>query len=143
LTVDCASERVSIKSVSLTADLTLAAPYASSPTLLVGQRERSLYLLTAQNVDYIESQGNYVRLHCGDVKYTSRDSIKRLAIILAGSGFVRIEHSLLLNVRAIVHAQRVGRGAYRFTLHSGVSLRSGARYRSSIVRVIPSAQPRQ
>jgi len=129
--------------VSLTADLTLTASYTSSPTLLVGERERSLYLLTAQNVDYIESQGNHVRLHCGGIEYISRDSIKRLAIILAARGFVRIERSLLLNIRAIDCAQRVGRGAYRFTLHSGVSLRSGARYRDGIVRVIPSAHARE
>ena len=77
--------------MSLTADLTLAASNTSSPTLLVGERERSLYLLTAQNVDYIESQGNYVRLHCGNVEYVSRDSIKRLAIILAAICFVSIE----------------------------------------------------
>jgi len=122
--------------------MTTATPRAVTPQLIVGERERRLYVLAPENIEYIESQGNYVKLHDGDGDYISRDSIKRLTATLAGRGFVRIERSLLLNVRAIVYAQRAGRGTYRFTLQSGVSLRSGARYRSGILRAIPFAQDR-
>ena len=48
--------------------------------------------------------------------------MKRLAGELAALGFIRIERSLLLNVRSILYAQRVGRGTYAFTLSSGSGL---------------------
>ena len=110
-------------------------------TLLVGEREHRLYVLTPDNVEYIEAQGNYVKLHASGADYISRDSVKRLAITLADRGFLRIERSLIVNVRAIAYAQRAGQGTYIFTLHSGTSLRSGARYRGAILQVIPLLQP--
>jgi DNA-binding LytR/AlgR family response regulator len=110
-----------------------------APAVLVGERERRLYILSPENLEYIESQGNYVRLHGGGIDYISRDSIKRLEYALADQGFLRIERSLIVNIRAIVYAQRAGRGRYLFMLHSGVSIRSGAGYRSGILRALPLA----
>lgn len=129
-----------------------AEPYAAgipSPSLgttppltfLVGEREHRLYVLTPETVEYIEAQGNYVRLHASGADYISRASIKGLEYSLADRGFLRIERSLIVNVRAIAYAQRAGQSTYSFTLHSGASLRSGKRYRSRILRVIPLLQP--
>ena len=119
-----------------------AAPQETPPpTLLVGEREHRLYVLSPRNVEYIQAQGNYVKLHASGADYISRDSIKHLENSLAEQGFLRIERSLIVNVRAITYAQRAGQGTYIFTLHSGDSLRSGARYRRGILRVIPLTQP--
>ena len=63
--------------------------------------------------------------------------MKRLADELAALGFIRIERSLLLNVRSILYAQRVGRGTYAFTLSSGSCLYSGATFRHEILRALP------
>src|SRR5690349_3993938 len=114
---------------SYAADILSVPQRAPPPTLLVGEREHRLYVLTPENVEYIEAQGNYVKFHADRADYISRDSIKRLAITLADRGFLRIERSLIVNVRAIAYAQRTGQGTYLFSLHSGASLRSGARYR--------------
>jgi two-component system LytT family response regulator len=111
------------------------------PTLLVGEREHRLYILTPENLEYIEAHGNYVKLHASGAEYISRNSIKHLEYTLADRGFVRIERSLIVNVRAIAFAQRAGQSTYAFTLHSGASLRSGKRYRAAILRVIPLLQP--
>lgn len=118
-----------------------SAPPGTLLTLLVGEREHRLYVLTPENVEYIEAQGNYVKLHASGADYISRDTINRLAITLADRGFLRIERSLIVNVRAIAYAQRAGQGTYLFILRSGASLRSGKRYRAEILRVIPLAQP--
>jgi len=111
------------------------------PTVLVGEREHRLYVLNPANVEYIQAQGNYVKLYTSDADYISRDSIKRLDCALADQGFLRIERSLMVNIGAIAYVQRAGQSAYLFTLHSGASLRSGARYRRAILRVIPLTQP--
>jgi two-component system LytT family response regulator len=126
---------------SYAAGIPLALQETPPPTLLVGEREHRLYVLTPENVEYIEAQGNYVKLHASGADYISRSSIKHLEYSLADRGFLRIERSLIVNVRAIAYAQRAGQGTYSFTLHSGASLRSGARYRRGILRVIPLLQP--
>jgi DNA-binding LytR/AlgR family response regulator len=108
--------------------------------LLVGERAGRLYVFEPGKIEYIESHGNYVKYHAESVEYISRDSIKRLAETLTGSGFLRIERSLLINVRSIVYAQRAGCGTFQFTLASGACLRSGPTFRGEILRVLPLAR---
>jgi two-component system LytT family response regulator len=102
--------------------------------LLVGERSRAMYILKMEDIDYVQSHGNYVKLHVGQEEYLSRDSIKRLAQVMSLQGFVRVERSLLVNLRAVQHAQRLRRGTYALMLTSGSRLRSGALYRESLLR---------
>ena len=109
------------------------------PTLLVGERERRLYPLDAEKVDYIESDGNYVSIRSGNAAYISRDTIKRLAAELAHLGFIRIERSLLVNIRSVLYAETVGRGRFAFTLTCGACVQSSASYRGAILQALPLA----
>lgn len=116
---------------------TLGENGASRPLFLVGEREHRLYPLDPLAIDYVRAAGNYVTFHLAGVEYIARESIKRLAAVLAPTGFVRIERSLLLNVRAIAYAQPVGHGSFAFTLASGVRLHSGHAYRDTILAALP------
>jgi two-component system LytT family response regulator len=116
------------------------APGASGvgqPLFLVGEREHRLYPLDPLEIDYVQSAGNYVTYHKGGVGYIARESIKRLDTVLAPAGFVRIERSLLLNVRAIAYAQPIGHGTFVFTLTTGARLHSGHAYRDTILAALP------
>ena len=110
------------------------------PRLLVGEREHRLYPLDPDKIDYIESAGNYVKFCVGRTEYISRDTVKRLALALSDRGFVRIERSLLVNVRAVLYVEPAGRGSFAFTLGSGACLYSSPTYRDAILRVLPLAQ---
>ena len=107
------------------------------PPLLVGERLRRLYPLNIERVDYIEADGNYVTIRVGNDEYLSRNSIKRLAAELAEFDFVRIDRSILLNMRAVYFAEPIGHGMLAFTLSSGACLHSSKRYREEIMRVLP------
>jgi len=107
------------------------------PLFLVGEREHRLYPLDPFEIDYVQSAGNYVTYHLGGVDYIARESIKRLDALLAPVGFVRIERSLLLNVRAIAYAQPIGHGTFVFTLATGARLHSGHAYRDTILAALP------
>jgi len=114
------------------------AAAAPSPfKLLIGEREHRLYPMNPETVDYIESDGNYVTIRSGNANYISRDTIKRLSADLAHVGFIRIERSLLVNIRAIEYVETVGRGMFAFTLSSGPVLHSSSSYRDSILRMLP------
>jgi DNA-binding LytR/AlgR family response regulator len=110
-----------------------------TPTLLVGEREHRLYPLDPEKIDFIESDGNYVSIRSGNAAYVRRDSIKRLAVELAHLGFIRIERSLLVNIRAVLYAETAGRGRFAFTLVCGACVHSSATYRDAILRAVPLA----
>ncbi|HYB65139.1 MAG TPA: LytTR family DNA-binding domain-containing protein [Steroidobacteraceae bacterium] len=110
---------------------------AARPLFLVGEREHRLYPLDPFAIDYVESAGNYVTYHLAGVEYICRESIKRLEAVLAPAGFVRIERSLLLNVRAVAYAQPLGHGSFVFTLSTGARLHSGPAYRDTILAALP------
>lgn len=99
-----------------------------------------MYVLRMEDIDYVQSHGNYVKLHVGREEYLSRDSIKRLAEVMAAQGFIRVERSLLVNLRAVQHARRMPRGSYALTLASGSQLRSGACYRDRLLRGLSELQ---
>jgi two-component system LytT family response regulator len=104
---------------------------------LVGERQHRLYPLEVEKIDYIEAHGNYVTMRSGACDYIRRDSIKRLAVYLADRGFMRIERSLLLNVRAVAYAQVANHGTFAFTLSSGACIQSSTSYRDAILNVLP------
>jgi DNA-binding LytR/AlgR family response regulator len=111
--------------------------HAARPLFLVGEREHRLYPLDPFAIDYVESAGNYVTYHLAGVEYICRESIKRLEAVLAPAGFVRIERSLLINVRAVAYAQPLGHGSFVFTLSTGARLHSGPAYRDTILAALP------
>jgi two-component system, LytTR family, response regulator len=110
---------------------------AARPLFLVGEREHRLYPLDPCQIDYVEAAGNYVTYHLAGVGYIARESLKQLEVVLAPAGFLRIQRSLLLNVRAIAYAQSVGHGSFAFTLASGTRLHSGDAYRDTILAALP------
>jgi DNA-binding LytR/AlgR family response regulator len=73
-------------------------------------------MLRPDQIELIESHGNYVELHKGDMQYISRHSLQWPAVGLAASGFARIKHSLLVDVLAI--SLRAARGTRHIHLHA-------------------------
>jgi two-component system, LytTR family, response regulator len=112
----------------------------TSPQMIVGERGRRLYPLNVEKVSYIQSEHNYVRIHAGHEEYISRDTLKRLALVLESAGFVRIERSLLLNIRAVEFAERMDYGVFAFTLTNGSRLESTSSYRADILRALRHGQ---
>jgi len=106
----------------------------AAPKFIVGERERRLYPLYPDKIEFIEAAGNYVNIHANHVQYIARDTVKNLAIELADYDFIRIERSLLMNMRAVVYVERVGGGTYAFTLSCGARLLSSITYRGDVVR---------
>jgi two-component system, LytTR family, response regulator len=107
------------------------------PKILVGERQHRLYPLDVEKIEYIEADGNYVTIRAANQEYISRDTIKRLSAELASFGFVRIDRSILLNIRAVHFAEPVGHGTLAFTLSSGTCLHSSKTYRDAILDVLP------
>jgi two-component system LytT family response regulator len=96
---------------------------------LVGERTGRLYFFSPLDIDYIEADSNYVRIHIGSERYINRDSLTRLSSLLANLGFVRISRAVLLNLQRVSFAQREGRGVLAFVLASGARVVSSTGFR--------------
>ncbi|MBS0422433.1 MAG: LytTR family transcriptional regulator [Proteobacteria bacterium] len=107
---------------------------------IIGEKSRRLYFIDVKNIDYVESEANYVALHVEDERYLARNTMKHLAVALGPMGFVRIERSLLINLRRVAFAERIDRGAFAFTLRNGRRLISSNSYRKGILEEIRRGQ---
>jgi two-component system, LytTR family, response regulator len=108
----------------------LAAPNSkrrNSPSRLMAENSHRLYFLAVEEVDYIESCGNYVLIHVGKQKYLRRDTLKRLASELCEVGFEWIRRSTLINLARVAFAEKLEHGALAFTLTCGTRLVSKTR----------------
>lgn len=121
---------------TLRAALAASSPGRSRGLQIIGEKVHRLYFIVVDNVDYIESDGNYVTINVGDQRYISRATLKHLVQLLGPAGFVRIERDLLLNLRRVAFAERRGRGEFSFTLRTGQELVSGRAYRRTILDAV-------
>jgi two-component system LytT family response regulator len=96
---------------------------------LVGERAGRIYFFSPSEIDYIEADSNYVKIHVGSERYINRDSLTRLSALLENIGFVRISRAVLLNLQRVSFAEREGPGVLAFVLDSGARVVSSTGFR--------------
>jgi two-component system, LytTR family, response regulator len=111
----------------LPSDWSANTKHRRAPARLMAENSHRLYFLSVEDVDYIESCGNYVLIHVGEQKYLRRDTIKRLASELRDAGFEWIRRSMLINLARVAFAEKLGHGTLAFTLSCGTRLVSKTR----------------
>jgi two-component system, LytTR family, response regulator len=99
--------------------------------LVVPSGHRSVFIRTDQ-VDWIEAERNYVRLHVGDRGYLLRENLSRIASALDPTKFFRIHRSTIVNIERIQAVESLTRGEYVVLLHDGTKLASGRNYRGNL-----------
>jgi len=107
--------------------------YASR--LLVKDDGRMFFVKVA-DVDWIEADRNYVRLHVGAITHTLRDRISRLEETLDPRVFARIHRSTIVNLNRIQEMQPWFSGDYVVLLQNGARLRLSRHYREQVERQI-------
>jgi two-component system LytT family response regulator len=79
-----------------------AGAMTTLPGLRIAARDRGrVLLLDANEVDWIEADGDYVRFHAGDRVLLVRDTLKTIESRLPPEKFVRIHRSTIVNVTAV------------------------------------------
>lgn len=86
-----ALEIVRIKSDDYEADL---------QDLMVREQEFNVQINVA-DIDFIESDGNYLKIHCGTKIYRYRSTIRQLYDTLPGKIFVQVHRAFMVNVLKI------------------------------------------
>ncbi len=93
----------------------------------VKKRDRTI-IVPVREVDWIEAEGKYVRLHVKEQSYLVRDAINAVEERLDGRLFVRIHRSTIVNLRRVAEV----RDATTVVLHDGTQLTMSRRFRSRV-----------
>lgn len=83
---------------------------------------KRVFFLKAEEIDWIEAEGNSVRLHSGKESHILRTSISTLESELDPDKFVRIHRSTIVNVDRIRWLEPSMHGNYRVILMDGTQL---------------------
>ncbi len=103
--------------------------------LTVSTRGRILFVEVA-DIDWIEAEGNYARLHVSRKIYDVRETLQSLMEKLDPRDFVRIHRSTIVNQRRIREVQPWFRGSHIVVLESGEELRMSRYQREAVERLL-------
>jgi two-component system LytT family response regulator len=108
-----------------------ASPEAPLSRLLVRERGRAFFV-RVEEVDWLEAQGNYVRVHVGRASHRLRTSIGALEPQLDARAFRRINRSQIVALDRVRELQPWFHGDGVVILTSGARLRLSRRYRDRV-----------
>jgi two-component system LytT family response regulator len=99
--------------------------------LAVPTGQRSVFIRTEQ-IDWIEAERNYIRLHVTGRTYLLRENLSGIESALDPATFCRIHRSTIVNIDRIQAVESPLRGEYLVVLHDGTKLTSGRSYRGNL-----------
>jgi two-component system LytT family response regulator len=96
--------------------------------MAIKENGRIVYVKT-DSIEWVEAEGNYVRIHAGKNSYLQLGAIGGLEAQLDPKKFRRIHRGTIVNVDCIRELQPWFNGCYRVILQSGVELSLSRGYR--------------
>jgi two-component system, LytTR family, response regulator len=91
-----------------------------------------IQFLRVDDIDWMEAEGNYIRLHVGQKSHLIRETMTSLESRLDPERFLRIHRSTVVNVDRIRELESVFQGEYVVVLRTGTKLSSSRGYRARI-----------
>jgi two-component system LytT family response regulator len=105
---------------------------SAEPQRLAIKKAGRIYLVRPDDVDWLEADGNHVRVHIGKDSHLIRDTLARVEERLPRRAFMRIHRSTIVNVARIREIQPWFQGDYVLLLSDGTRLTSGRSYRDRV-----------
>ena len=106
---------------------------------IVVRSTRAVMVVELADVDWVEADGDYVRLHMGTRSHLARGSLGALEPQLDPREFVRIHRSAIVRISRVRELARQLHGDYRITLTTGARLRLSRSYRARLEAALGAA----
>jgi len=90
---------------------------------LVVKTGGNVVLVPVEDIDWIDADGDYVRIHVGKAAHTVRETMHHLEAELDPARFVRIHRSTIVNLTRVKELQPFYRGEFVAVLHDGTRLK--------------------
>ena len=106
---------------------------------LMVKTQEKVVLLGTDEVDWVEAEGNYVRLHAGKASYLVRWKIGALEERLDPRRFVRIHRSTIVNLERVKELRPWFAGDFIVAMKDGTELKLSRGYRAELEKRLGSA----
>jgi two-component system LytT family response regulator len=120
------SDRPSLRGMLANVD----APTPS--TRFVARRGQKHYFVRVADIDWIEAEGNYVRLVTGELTHLVRDTMKSVESRLDPAQFVRVHRSAIVAIDRIRSIESREHGDYVITMANGAKLETSRGYSEQV-----------
>jgi two-component system LytT family response regulator len=113
----------------------LAAPAKKSDRLVFKENGRIIFV-RPETIDWVESDGNYIRLHAGETSHYVRETLANVESQLPGDKFLRISRSIIVNLDRVKELQPMFYGDYSVILQDGSRLSMSRSYRDRLESIV-------
>ena len=103
--------------------------------LVFKQNGRVVFIRT-ETIDWIEAEGNYVRMHAGSDSHFFRETLAGIEAQLPPDKFMRISRSILVNLDRVKEMQPLFYGDYVVILQNGSRLNMSRTYRGRLEAIL-------
>jgi two-component system LytT family response regulator len=86
-------------------------------------------LVPVSEVDWIEAEGDYVRVHIGPACHLMRETMQHMAASLDPARFARIHRSAIVNLDRVKELRALFRGEFAVVMHDGTELKLSRSYK--------------
>ena len=93
-------------------------------------------VIRVEEIDWIEAEGNYVRIHLGKQSSIMRETLTRLSAQLDPRQFARIHRSKMVNIDRIQEMHPWAGQDWRIILRNGIELPLSRTYRDELYRLL-------
>jgi two-component system LytT family response regulator len=95
-----------------------------------------LFLVKVENIRWIQSERNYIRIHMGKRSYLLRETLRNFEKKLSDEQFVRINRSIIVNIDLIKELRSHNKSDYRVVLDDDHSWIWGRRFRENMRQIL-------
>ena len=99
---------------------------------LIVKNNGHICFIKTEEIDWIEAEGNYVRLHTGKESHLLRETISALENCLDPKKFLRVHRSTIINIDRVKEMQSWFHGEYRIIMYCGAELMLSRNYRDRL-----------
>lgn len=98
-----------------------------------------IYFVKAEDIDWIEAEGDYMKFHAGGRVHMLRETMAHLEERLDSRRFIRIHRSTIVNIDRVKKLSPSFAGEYAVILHDGTKLRLSRGYHDRLQDLMRSA----
>jgi DNA-binding LytR/AlgR family response regulator len=133
-----AQQRIAELSAAVAALQAHAFPSGSPryETEIWAERLNEFVRIRILDLDWVEAERDYVKLHANGNSYLLRDTISAVQARLDPSLFMRVRRSALVRIDRVTGIRKAGPGDYRVVLNQGSDIRVGRTYVQKIRQLI-------
>lgn len=117
-----------------------AAPATDNPPdRILLKSSGEIFFLKAEEIDWIEAEGDYMKFHVAGRTHLMRETMARLEARLDPKQFIRIHRSTIVNIDRLRKLSPSFAGEYAVILHDGTKLKLSRGYHERIAALLKQA----